>query len=92
MNGLDRCVAKEAGQSMRSWHYEEMTYFAKAYSPNSRPIPDCLNPPNGICAFKILQQLTQTVPAFSLWATPRARLMFCEKTAAARPYIVSLAI
>jgi hypothetical protein len=32
-------------------------YLARAYSPISRPIPDCLNPTEGACAFKWLTQL-----------------------------------
>ena len=66
-------------------------HFSSAYSPNSRPIPDCWYPPNGTLGLKVLMQFTHRVPALSLCAVSMARLMFCENTAAARPYTVSLA-
>ena len=44
-------------------------YCCSPYSPNSRPIPDCLNPPNGAPASNTSKQLIQTVPARTLLAT-----------------------
>ena len=46
---------KEEQQCVKN---NKKTYFSRAYSPISRPIPDCLNPPKGACAFKWLIQLT----------------------------------
>lgn len=88
VDGLDISVA---GKSKSQYHIrrEELdcaeTYFDRAYSPSSRPIPDCLYPPKGTCACSWLTQLIQAVPAWSLCAVSMARLMSCVKTAAARP-------
>jgi hypothetical protein len=64
---------------------QNTTHLCNAYSPSSRPIPLCLNPPNGTFACSWFTQLTHAVPACSLCAVVSARLMSCEKTAAARP-------
>ena len=61
------------------------THFANAYSPNSRPIPLCLYPPNGIWVLIVFAQLIHAVPACRRCATLSARLIFFENTAAARP-------
>jgi hypothetical protein len=67
------------------------TYLASAYSPHSRPMPDCLKPPKGIWGSIVFTQLTQAEPAFRPCATRSARWMSFENTAAASPYVVSFA-
>src|ERR1700733_5066634 len=38
-------------------------YMSMAIRPCSRPMPDCLKPPNGMLGSTMLWQLTHTVPA-----------------------------
>ena len=51
-------MSKRRPNVVTRWWWKEITYLARAYSPISRPIPDCLYPPKGACAFKWLTQLT----------------------------------
>lgn len=87
VDGFDVGVAIKSKNQILSERRSDCTetYFARAYSPSSRPIPDCLYPPKGTCACSWLTQLTQAVPAWSLWAVSMARFKSCVKTAAARP-------
>ena len=43
-NQLAKTIEREGGD----------THFANAYSPSSRPIPDCLYPPNGTFGYSML--------------------------------------
>lgn len=46
MNSLHICIAETKGQWKPPYHHV-LTHCSKAYSPSSRPMPDCLKPPNG---------------------------------------------
>src|SRR5437763_696530 len=54
-------------------------------------MPDSRYPPKPDAASKRLVLFTQTVPALSLGATSRARLIFSVQTLAAKPYGVLFA-
>ena len=60
-------------------------YCDKPYSPISRPIPDCLNPPQGAAGSNTWSQFTHTVPARTLSAMAWALPISLVHTAAARP-------
>src|SRR5471032_1346160 len=67
-------------------------YLSNACSDLSRPLPDCLKPPNGAVMSPPSYWLTHTLPARRALAVRCALEMFDVHTAAARPYWVSLAI
>jgi hypothetical protein len=46
---------------------------------------------SAVSRLQIAYTLTHAVPASNWWATLNARLLFCENTLQARPYVVSLA-
>src|SRR6476660_2392662 len=60
-------------------------YLSRACSDRSRPNPDCLKPPNGVCALSASTVLTDTVPARSAAATRCARERSFVHTEAASP-------
>src|SRR3954447_14487446 len=60
-------------------------YLSSACNDRSRPKPDCLNPPNGVCALRASTVLTDTVPARSAAATRWARERSLVHTEAANP-------
>ena len=87
VDGFDIGVADEGVKlsASRRFRVRHRTYFINAYSPSSRPTPDCLYPPNGTFTFSVLTQLTHAVPASSLCANSIAFVMSLVNTAAARP-------
>ena len=50
VDGLDGGVAASGVSKGDRLRARDRTYCSSAYSPSSRPIPDCLKPPNGTCA------------------------------------------
>ena len=58
----------------------------------SRPVPDCLNPPNGVVIDERSNVLTHTVPARNWRAILCALLTSRVHNAAPRPYCESLAM
>src|SRR4051812_13411333 len=67
------------------------TYSLNPSRPPSLPNPLSRYPPKPLAASKTLVQLIQSVPALTLGAMSRARLMFSVHTLAARPYRLLLA-
>src|SRR5579863_2787099 len=61
------------------------------YMPNSRPTPECLNPPHGACGSSCIPLIAMR-PARSWEATRRARSRLLPLTKAWRPYRDSFAI
>ena len=67
-------------------------YSSYPISPCSRPIPDCLYPPNGYLGLIMCQSLIQTVPVRRPSATFTARPLSADHTPPANPYVESLAM
>src|SRR6478735_4533927 len=68
-----------------------LEYDARAASPSSLPMPDCLTPPNGIRKSESLLLLIQTMPASISLATRCARTRSLVNSAAPSPYDVLFA-
>src|SRR5690606_35195474 len=69
---------KKVGADSRNYSLKQR-YLISIYSSNpclepSRPIPDCLTPPNGAAALETNPVLTPTIPDSSCSATRQQRL------------------
>src|SRR5690606_11763944 len=93
-DGLDgpRGVALPQHRSLRlHWYsfYLMMTWYstkpAMPSGPPSRPIPDCLNPPNGLPKSSTAVELIATDPACSCDPTAAARSASADHTAPTSP-------
>jgi Beta protein len=89
LQALDLVKAQARQRTWAVRHYAARTACGsrKASSPNvpySRPIPDCLKPPNG-AAGSCASVLTRTRPASIRDATSRARFASAENTYACKP-------
>jgi len=60
-------------------------YASSAFGPSSRPMPDCLKPPNGVVTRTELFELIEIVPVSTARATRRARAPFCVQIEPERP-------
>jgi hypothetical protein len=63
-------------------------YISIAPRPLSRPIPDCLNPPNGMLGSTKPWQLTQTVPALIFGINRWTACRLFDQMLALSPYEV----
>lgn len=55
LHGLDIGIAIVEDSIKRALSYGRNTaYLCRQYSPSSRPMPDCLKPPNGTVGWKVL--------------------------------------
>ena len=67
-------------------------YPSSACMPSSRPKPDCLNPPNGVCTRTEPFELTEMAPVSSARATRIARAPSRVQIEPESPYGVSFAM
>ena len=73
-----RCVYFDddgGGRFILIWIVLVCRYSFRPCDPPSRPMPLCLNPPNGVCGDALKAELMLTVPASTLLATRKARPM-----------------
>ena len=64
-------------------------YPSIEYIERSRPVPDCLNPPNGVVIEPLSKVFTQTVPERNLRAMRCAFVMSRVQIDDAKPYVAS---
>ncbi len=67
-------------------------YYLNPAFPSSLPIPEFLNPPNGVVVFKLIQLFTQTCPVLSALLISNMLSISYENTPDTSPYSVLLAL